>query len=121
MDNRSESDEPRSDEGSENSDERSIPVTWVGIDELAAVSANQFVSQFTKDLFLVTFGQLSPPVLLGTSSEKEERLSELDFVAIRPVTRVALTHTGMRELVQVLQTNLQRYEDSIQAAEEKNT
>ncbi len=84
-----------------------LPTSWLGVDETPIYAANHFLSQFLGETFFVTFGVMTPPVLLGTVEEKREQAMSLPFVPIKTVGRVALTRKGMEELIGVLQQNLQ--------------
>lgn len=88
-----------------------IPLTWIGVEELPIHLANQFVCQFEQQEFILTFGQMSPPALLGgTEEERAEQAEQIDFVPVRPLARLAFTETRLRELVAVLEANLRNYE-----------
>ena len=78
--------------------------------------ANAFVSQFDKDGFIVTIGQMSPPALVGTPSEIKEQLEQIDYVHVQPLARLGLTRERMQELVTFLQTNLDQSEQAAKLA-----
>jgi len=47
--------------------------------------ANQFLSQIDQDgTFILSVGQVAPPVLLGTPEEHRAQAAGLPFVAVRP-------------------------------------
>lgn len=87
-----------------------IPVTWIGLDDVPVHYANQFVCQFQPDEFILSIGNLTPPMLLGPPDEQQKQLQQLAYVPIRPIARIAMTPSRLRELIQVLQQNLQQYE-----------
>lgn len=89
-------------------DTRQVPIAWVGLDEERVFTANQFVSQFVKDQFIVSFGMLVPPPILGDEEQRKKTIEEISHVSVQPITRVALTPRHMRELIGVLQENLER-------------
>lgn len=93
-----------------------IPLVWVGVDDVAVVMANQFVSQASgPDEMIVTLGQMVPPALLGTAEEREQQARSLDFVRVRPLARLSMTPARMRELVQVMSITLENYEREMES------
>lgn len=89
---------------------KAIPLTWVGPDEVPVVMANHFISQFHDDGFVLTFGQVAPPIILGSEEQQREQLEALAFVPVRPLARFALTEQRVRELIKLLTDNLAVYE-----------
>lgn len=95
-----------------------LKLSWVDFEETAVVSANQFVSQFMEEgLFILSFGMVTPPVLLGTPEEKKKQAEAMGFLPVNTLSRVGLTPAGMRKLIYVLQTNLEKYEDRFRVKE----
>ena len=89
-----------------------VKLSWVNFEETRVVSANQIVSQFLEEgLFVLSFGMVTPPYLTGTDEEKRKQAEEMAFVPVDTLTRIAVTPTMMRQLIKVLQTNLERYEE----------
>lgn len=87
-----------------------VPLSWVGLEDITVLLANQFIIQYTDDGFLLTVGQVAPPPLLGSPEEQREQVSQLTFVPVRPLARFNLTERRLRELIAVLQENLSNYE-----------
>ncbi|MGH8933021.1 MAG: hypothetical protein ACRDZO_20950 [Egibacteraceae bacterium] len=91
-------------------DEVQVPIVWVDVDQTPIQFANQFVSQFQSNEFIVTIGQLAPPMILGPPEERAEQFQNLAFVTVRPLARFGLPASRLRELIQVLSENLEGYE-----------
>ncbi|MEX2529847.1 MAG: hypothetical protein WD960_03660 [Gemmatimonadota bacterium] len=92
-------------------DEISLKASWVGFEETTVVSANQFVSQFMEDgLFILSFGMVTPPFLLGSAEEQKQQALEMGFVPVETLSRLAITPARIRELIQVLEQNLAKFE-----------
>lgn len=90
---------------------RDVPLAWVGYDETPIVYANQFLIQFQPEgSFVIGVGQSTPPALIGTAEQVQRQAMEIEFVAVRPLTRVAITKDKMRELIAALEANLANYE-----------
>lgn len=87
-----------------------VPIVWTGVDDVPILYANGFVSQFDQEAFIITIGQVAPPALIGTPEEVEEQARELEFITVRPITRLALTPPKMAEFIAILQANLDQYE-----------
>lgn len=89
-----------------------VRTSWVGLDEGPASTANQFVSQFDEEMFYLSFGLLTPPLLLGTPEERREQLLQLDYLPVQTLARISVTPAGMRRLIEILQENLAKYEST---------
>jgi hypothetical protein len=89
-----------------------VPIVWVGIEDVPVYAVNQIVVQHSgANEFVVTFGELTPPIALGTEEQRREQLRMTSFVPIRPVARVGLNRQRLQELITVLQQNLQRHDE----------
>lgn len=88
-----------------------VPVSWVGIDEPPILLVNQFLGQFQGDEFIITLGQLAPPILLGTDEEKLEEARRLSFIPVKVLARFGLTRARVEELIRVLQQTIENYEN----------
>ena len=92
-------------------DEVQLPATWLGLDELPVLATNlAAVQHLGENEFVMSFGHLTPPLLLGTPEQKREQARALAFVAIRPVARLSLNRTRLVELIDALQRNLKTHD-----------
>lgn len=87
-----------------------LPLTYLGLEDVPILFANQFVIQHEKNEFVLTVGQLQPPILLGTPEERKEQAKRLTYVPIRVVARFGLTRQRLVELIEALQSNLRKYD-----------
>lgn len=87
-----------------------VPLVIVGAEDTPIYFANLFVVQHEQKEFIITFGQYSPPLLLGAPEEKQEAARRMPHVPIKVVARVGLTPERMVELIEVLQTNFRKYQ-----------
>jgi hypothetical protein len=88
-----------------------VPLTWIGVEDIPILTANQMVIQFTgRDEFILGFGQVAPPILLGTDEERREQLRQVSYAAVKPVARLGLTRQRIEELVRVLTENLANHD-----------
>ena len=87
-----------------------VRLAWARTEDISVFFANQFLSQINDDVFVLSFGQVIPPPLLGTDEERREQAARIDTIEIKTLARFSLTPQRMRELIGVLQENLERYE-----------
>lgn len=88
-----------------------IPVLWSGAEDVPLVLVNQVLGQVGQQgEVILTFGQITPPLLMGTPEQQAEQVSEIPFVSVKPVARLALTKAGLDDLVRVLQETQKNYE-----------
>lgn len=89
----------------------SVPVVFVGVDELPILYANQFVVQLEGNDFILSAGQLTPPILLGSEDEQREQAKDITYVPVRIVARIAMNRERALQLATPLGTQLQRYDE----------
>lgn len=86
---------------------KNVPGRWVGLDDLAAVAANQFMFQVdhvgtTPDGVVLTFGQAKIPPVIGTIEQKRAILEAIEYVPVRALASFQLTETRLNELIDLL-------------------
>ena len=87
-----------------------VPIIWVGVDDVPVVFANQFVAQVDRGEVFLTVGQLVPPAIIGASEEERRVQAEnLQYVPVKPVARIAMTPTRLRELVSILEITVSNH------------
>jgi hypothetical protein len=88
-----------------------VPVVWVGAEDVPVLLANQFVAQVDKGEVFLTVGQLVPPAILGaTPEERRQQAENIQFVPVKPIARIAMTPTRLRELISVLEITMANHE-----------
>ena len=89
-------------------DRLAVRIAWVGVEDVPIVFANQIIGQVDdKGEAIITFGQATPPVLLGTPEEQREQAGNIQFVQVRPVARLNLSRARLEELATVIQKTLE--------------
>lgn len=88
----------------------SLPIVYTSMDDVPMLFANQFAIQFEQDEFILTIGQLQPPILIGTPEEKMEQAKRLTHVPIRVLIRVGMTRTRLEQLAKVLTDHIATYD-----------
>jgi hypothetical protein len=92
-----------------------LPLVWLGPEDVPILFINAVVSQFDPqmDSLILTLGQLTPPAIVGaTPEERQAQVDQIAYVPIKPVVRVGLTEARGRELVAILQSNLDQLEQA---------
>jgi hypothetical protein len=88
-----------------------LPLSWVGYDENPIVYANQFLIQFLpEEGFVLGIGQATAPPLIGTPEQVAEQASQIEFIPVRTLSRVALTRPKLAELIAALEANLAKFD-----------
>ena len=90
--------------------QRPIPIIVTGLDENPILFANHFVVQHHMTEFIITFGQVQPPIILGSPEQQAQQAEHISSIPARVVARIGLTPQRMTELVRVMQENLSNYE-----------
>jgi hypothetical protein len=99
----------------EQNEGRHVPLSWENVEDVPVFFSNQYVCQYNQDEFILTFGQMTPPMLLGELQDRAEQLRRIEYVPVKPLTRVAFTYTRLVELINVLQINREQYEKEQEA------
>jgi hypothetical protein len=87
-----------------------IPIIWVGVEDTEILFANQFLGQWNQQEVVLTFGQLTPPVLLGTPEQRAQQVERLGYIPVKTVARFGLTRERLEELIGVLQTTARNFD-----------
>jgi hypothetical protein len=80
-----------------------VQLTWVGTEEVPVVFVNQVMGQVDErgDVIL-SFGQMTPPALIGTPEEQAAQAHRLAYVPVKPVARFSMSRSRVVDLVNVL-------------------
>ena len=92
---------------------KKVPVVYQGLDELPIMFSNIFLIQFgAKSEFILSFGQLAPPLILpGTEEERRAQADKIQFVSASMLSRFALTEDRFRELLKIMTDHLKLYDE----------
>jgi hypothetical protein len=84
-----------------------LPLSWVGHDDVPIVYANQFLIQYQLEgSFVLGIGQATPPALIGDRAQIEAQVRDIEFIPVRPLSRIALTEDKVKELIAALQASV---------------
>ncbi len=82
-----------------------VPLLWVGVDDLPVHTANQFAAMLDNDSAqgFLYLGTATPPLIFGeTVAVQMQAMKNVGYIPVKPLVRVALTRSRLRELQQVL-------------------
>jgi len=86
-----------------------VPLEWHISEDLISRYANNIVVQFEGHEFIISFFEVRPPVLLGSSEEIEAKLKQFESVRAECVARIIVAADRMPGFVEALQANLNKY------------
>jgi hypothetical protein len=87
-----------------------VPILWVGVEDAQILFANQFLGQVEQQEIVLTFGQITPPVLLGSPEQRARQVERLGFIPVRTVARFGMTRARLEELIGVLQATARNFD-----------
>ena len=77
---------------------------------------SNIVVQHEPDIFILSFFELWPPVILAESEEeKQKAFSALDHIDAKCVARLVVTPAKMKEFIGAMQQNYKNYEELLLA------
>jgi hypothetical protein len=94
-----------------------LPVSWIDFHETPIAFSNQAIVQHQPNEFVVTFGQATPPPLIGTPEQVQRQAAEISFVPIRTLARLGMNRERLVELIAALQANLDNHDRSMRASD----
>lgn len=77
---------------------------WMSVSYVTTV-----VAQHTEHEFVISFFEVTPPLIVGDAEDVRRRQHEYTSVPATCVARVALAPARMEQLISVLQENLENY------------
>jgi hypothetical protein len=86
-----------------------LPLEWRFPGDITSRYATNMVVQHTQHEFIISFFEAYPPVLLGEAEEREAALEHIESVPAICVARIIVSPERLKEFIQVLQDNLDKY------------
>lgn len=87
-----------------------IPIAYVGTDDGPILLGNSFLVQHQQDEFILSIGHMAPPILIGSPAEIMGQARKIPFIPVKITARYSMSPTRVRELVTLLQQQLDLYE-----------
>ena len=88
-----------------------LRVSWRSADDVPAHVGTQFMLQFTPDGYVLSFGQVMPPAVIGATAEE---ISSIGEVSVNVLGRVAMTPERTRALMLLLRRQLAIFSPDLQ-------
>ncbi len=95
----------------ENDDAVRIPLEFRIPEDMPLAYATTVVAQHTQDEFVISFFSVAPPVILGDPEVVRQKQGEIASLPAQCVARIVLTPSRMAQLVNVVKSNLAKYEE----------
>ncbi len=89
-----------------------VPIDWFVPDEVTTKYATNLVVQHTDHDFTILFFEAQPPIIVGSTDERQKTLESVKSIRAHCVARIVITPARMEEFVRVLNDNLARYKAS---------
>lgn len=90
---------------------KQIPIERKYPTDLQSYFVSNMVVQFQPDHFIISFFEVWPPAIIAdTDDERQQALETVDHIDANCVARVVLTPSRMKEFIQVLNDNYQKFE-----------
>jgi hypothetical protein len=88
-----------------------VPVAWDSPEGVPIVLANHVLGQIGQQgEIIVSFGQVSPPPLMGSPEQQEAQAREIPFLLAKPVARLGFTRAGLDEVIRILNDTRDHYD-----------
>ena len=85
-----------------------VQLTWVGTEEVPIAFVNQLMGQLDDRAdMILTFGQMTPPALIGTPDEVAAQAHRLAYVPVKPVARFTMSRARATDMLKLLTQLLQ--------------
>ena len=92
-----------------------LPIRHRVLEGQPLVFANSMVIQHTADEFILSFFQISPPVITGAPADQRRQMEELEGIDAYCVARIVMTPAHMARVVDTTNANWRRYLEAVQA------
>ena len=90
-----------------------LPLDWHIPEHMPCQYATNLVVQHTEHEFIISFFRASPPIVFGPREDAIERTRQMESVRAECVGRIVVAPGRMPEFVEVLQQNLERFNQSM--------
>ncbi|MGE0884361.1 MAG: DUF3467 domain-containing protein [Blastocatellales bacterium] len=91
---------------------REIKLQRVFPDNLQSHFVTNMVVQNQPDMFILSFFEVWPPVILGeTEEEQQQQIESIGQIEAKCVSRLVVTPQHMKEFLHVMAENLRKYEE----------
>lgn len=86
-----------------------LPYFFIGTEDVPIHLSNMQVIQHVRQEFIITFGQFTPPLVLGTPEEQLEQVKSKPYLPVKTVARLAMSPDRVLDLIKALQGNYDKW------------
>jgi hypothetical protein len=90
--------------------EHSLPLKWLDFEDEPILFSNHFLVQHQPNEFVLTFGQVTGPPVVGPPGQIRDQARDFGQVPIHALARLGLTRHRLVELIAMLQTTLDEHD-----------
>ena len=90
--------------------ELGLPLQWTDFEETPILFSNHFLVQHQLNEFILSFGQVTGPPVVGTPDQIRDQARGISHVPIQTVARTGLTRDRLVELIGILQETLREHD-----------
>jgi hypothetical protein len=93
--------------------EYSLPLQWREFEDTPIFFSNHFLIQHQPNEFVLTFGQVTGPPVVGTPDQVRAQTRGMGHVPIHTLARAGLTRDRVVELIGLLQATLDEHDRAL--------
>lgn len=97
-------------EQEQNTQPISLQINWRGAETVPVHLGNQFLLQYTTEGYILSFGQVTPPAIIGPTAEEIQAIEEIPIVVLG---RVLMTPERTLALKNLLEGHLQQFDPEL--------
>jgi hypothetical protein len=87
-----------------------IPLVWIGAEEAPILMVTSFLGQSQDDEIVLTFGQMTPPILFGSEEDRLQQVQNIHYLPVKTIAKLGFTRQRLQELTEVLRQTLENFD-----------
>lgn len=95
---------------SEEQDRYTLPIEFVVPESLKSRYAMNVIVQHDKHEFYISFFEVAPPILVGTTEERLAQIGKITSIRSECVARIIVSPERMGDFIGAMQTNYAKYQ-----------
>ena len=89
--------------------QKKVPIEWHVPEDIASQYANNMIVQHADNEFIVSFFETLPPLIVGSPEDIKTQLDAVEGVRSKCVARIIIAPEKMRDFIQALNTNFDKF------------
>ena len=96
----------------QSADRIEVPLSWVGVDGVAVLPANQFffVDSDQSEEVIFSIGHVVPPPLSGSPEELRRQIGDIEFIPVKTIARLSMTRAVADQLRTTINLHMEKLE-----------